>query len=94
VQADPRRYVSHVITPASRSAPPGFQELTRVGRLTIWRRGDEWRVTDIVPGWEPRIHALKPIPTPPSCRAGKRSVSPDRWLGCTENGDGEPAWLS
>jgi len=66
VQADPRRYVSHVITPASRSAPPGFQELTRVGRLTIWRRGDEWRVTDIVPGWEPRIHALKPIPTPPT----------------------------
>ena len=48
-----------------KGAPPGFQELTRVGRLTIWRRVDD-SLTDIVPGWEPRIHALQPIPTPPT----------------------------
>ena len=66
VRADPRRYVSHVITPAPRGAPPGFQELTRVRRLTIWRRVDDSLVTEIVPGWEPRIHALQPISTPPT----------------------------
>ena len=66
VRADPRRYMSHVITPAPEGAPPGFRELTRVGRLTIWRRVDDSLVTDIVPGWEPRIHALQPIPWPPT----------------------------
>jgi GPI mannosyltransferase 3 len=64
-RSNPRRYVSHVITPAAEGAPLGFRELTRVGRLAIWRRVEDPPVTDTVFGWEPRIHALQPIPTPP-----------------------------
>ena len=66
VRSDPRRYVSHAITPAAEGAPPGFRELKRVGRLTIWRRVADPPTTEPVFGWEPRIHALQPIPTPPT----------------------------
>ena len=64
-RADPPRYVSHAITPTADGAPPGFRELKRVGRLTIWRRVTDPLATETVPGWEPRIHALQPIRTPP-----------------------------
>jgi GPI mannosyltransferase 3 len=64
-RSDPRRYVSHAITPGAEGAPPGFRELARVGRLTIWRRVVDPPSTEPVFGWAPRIHALQPIPTPP-----------------------------
>lgn len=65
VRSDPRRYVSHVITPPAAGAPPGFRALARVGRLTIWTRVDDSPPVETVSGWEPRIHALQPIRTPP-----------------------------
>jgi GPI mannosyltransferase 3 len=37
-QANPERYVSHVLTPESREAPAGFRRLTTVGEVAIWRR--------------------------------------------------------
>ena len=60
-QADPGRYVSHVITPADAGAPPGFRALKRVGRLTIWRRQADPPETPVVFGYERRIAALQPI---------------------------------
>jgi phosphatidylinositol glycan class B len=64
----PARYVSHVIAPRDAPPPQGFRELTRVRGLTIWRRIADPPNTDEVFGWEPRIHALQPIRTPPTVR--------------------------
>jgi phosphatidylinositol glycan class B len=65
VRADPRRYVSHVITPAAEGAPAGFRAVRRVGRLLISRRLVDPPVTIEPLGYERRIAALQPIPTPP-----------------------------
>jgi GPI mannosyltransferase 3 len=61
VRSDPRRYVSHVIAPAATPAPLGFHALSRMGRLTIWRRDGD-RPLDAPPyGYDRRIAALQPI---------------------------------
>jgi hypothetical protein len=61
VQADPRRYVSHVITPADAPAPAGFRALTRVSNLMIWRRDVDPPETHVFFGYDRRIAALQPI---------------------------------
>ena len=63
---NPRRYASHVIMPSENAGPSGFRALKRVGRLTIWRRIADPPFTDEPLGYEPRIAALQPVPTPPT----------------------------